>query len=81
MTFRYVTGVLTLNFGSRPKKIILCLEILFFVPIKTQTNIPIAHGDQDTRQLAVMQGQLADVLVQALSTPRGSSINHNQTQH
>ena len=35
----------------------------------------LAHGDQETRQLAVMQGQSGVMLVQALSTPRGVSIN------
>ena len=38
----------------------------------------LAHGDQETRQLAVMQGQSGVMLVQALSTPRGV---HNESQN
>ena len=37
----------------------------------------LAHGDQKTRHLAVMQGQLGVMLVQALSTPRGV-LNESQ---
>ena len=31
----------------------------------------LVHGDQETRQLELMQGQSGFMLVQALSTPRG----------
>ena len=40
----------------------------------------LAHGDQETRQLVVMQGQSGVMLVQALSTPRGV-LNESQWIH
>ena len=36
-----------------------------------QGTPPLAHGDQKTRQLTVMQGQSGVMLVQALSKTRG----------